>query len=79
MWTSAIPTAISSSGHDEAADAGDPAEQLLDPAPERAGEVPVDRQAEQHPATDEADADELVLAALDRAAQVVLRTGAPVP
>ncbi len=64
---------------DEAADAGDPAEQLLDPAPDRAGEVPVHPQTEQHPATDEPDADELVLAAFDRAAEVVLRTGAAVP
>ena len=53
----------------EAAEAGEPAEQLLDPATERSGQVQVDRQAEQQSATDETDADELVLTALDRPAK----------
>ena len=63
-----------------AADAGDPAEQLLDPA-DWAGEVPVDPQAEQHPTADQPDADELALAPLDpgaRPAEVALCTSAPV-
>ena len=64
---------------DETADASDPAEQLLDPAPDRTGEVPVHPQTQQHPTADEPDADELVLTALDRSAQVALRTRAPVP
>ena len=49
LWTSATPTATSDHRQDEAADAGEPAEQLLDPAPDRPGEVAVDRQPEQHP------------------------------
>ena len=52
--------------HDEAAEPDEPADQRLDARAERAGEVEVDRQAEQDAADDEADADELVLAAVDR-------------
>ena len=49
------------------------------PRPTGPARLPVHRQAEQHPAADEPDADELVLAALDGAAQVVLSTCAAVP
>ena len=63
----------------EAADAGDPTEQLLDPAPDRAGEVPVHPQPEQHPTADEADAEELVFAPFDCTAQIGLGAGSAVP
>ena len=49
----------------------------LDAAAERTGEVEVDGQAEEDAAGDQADADELVLAALDGAAQLVGRLLAP--
>ena len=55
---------------DEPAEPGEPADQRLDAATERTGEVEVDRQPEQHADGDEPDADELVLAALDRLAQL---------
>ena len=62
----------------EAGHPGEPAEQLLDAAPEGTGHAEVDRQGEEGADDDEADAEELVLAAGDGAAQFLGRLG-PAP
>ena len=52
-------------GHEVAAHPGEPSDDGLDTAAERAGQVEVDGQAEQYTDSDEADPGKLVLAALD--------------
>ena len=71
--TSATPDDDQHDRHDEPTEPDEPADERLDAAAERSGEVEVDRQAEQHADADQHDADELVLAAVDRLAQLGLR------
>ena len=58
------------------AEAGEPAEQRLDASPEGAGEIEVHRQPEEDRRSDQAQAEELVLAAGDRFAHLDVRPGA---
>ena len=57
-------------GHDEPTEPGEPADDGLDAATERTGQIEVDGQAQQHADGDEADPGELVLATLDRLAEL---------
>ena len=64
-------------GHDVPPEAGEPADQRLDAAAERPGHVEVDREADEDAGDDETDADELVLATVDRLAEVGRGRGTP--
>ena len=69
--TSETPAAIRATGMMKPADADDPAQQQLDAATERAGEVEVQGQGDDDAGDDQGDADELVLAPADGPAQLV--------
>ena len=64
------PDADEGDGHHVPAEPCEPADQRLDAATQRAGQVDVDRQADQQADGDERDAGELVLTTLDRVAQL---------
>ena len=64
-------------GDQVATDAREPTDDRLHPTPERAGEVEVDRQAEQHTDGDEREPDELVLPTVDGLAKVGGRMPTP--
>ena len=63
--------------HHEPAEPGQPADDGLDPAAERPGQVEVDGHAQQHAYGDEADPGELVLATLHGLAELGGRLVAP--
>src|SRR5690606_4865132 len=62
-----------------AAEPEEPADERLDRVADRAGEPEVDRQPAEHAGYDEADADELVLAATHRLTQLALGLSPPTP